>query len=74
MSTSEKFMGFSHGLHACPGRFFATNQMKITLGHMALLYDIEPIPKRPVNPWFFGHIGPPLTETLRVRRRKMNQT
>ncbi|KAI0400747.1 cytochrome P450 [Xylaria palmicola] len=73
VSTSDKFMGFSHGAHACPGRFFATNQLKIALGHIALLYDIEPIPERPVNQWFFGHIAPPLTETLRVRRRKTSR-
>ncbi|TGJ80940.1 hypothetical protein E0Z10_g7830 [Xylaria hypoxylon] len=71
INTSEKFMSFSHGSHACPGRFFATNQLKIALGHIALLYDIEPIPERPANKWLFGHIAPPLTETLRVRRRKM---
>ncbi|KAJ8128001.1 hypothetical protein O1611_g5634 [Lasiodiplodia mahajangana] len=71
VNTSEKFLGFSHGSHACPGRFFAANQLKIALGHIALLYEIEPIPKRPTNMWFFGHIAPPLTETLRVRRRKM---
>ncbi|KAI0096871.1 cytochrome P450 [Nemania sp. FL0031] len=71
VNTSEKFLGFSHGSHACPGRFFAANQLKIALGHIALLYEIEPLPKRPKNMWFFGHIAPPLTETLRVRRRKM---
>ncbi|KAI0148651.1 cytochrome P450 [Xylariaceae sp. FL1272] len=71
INTSDKFMGFSHGSHACPGRFFATNQLKIALGHIALLYEIEPMPERPVNKWFFGHIAPPLTETLRVRRRKI---
>ncbi|KAH8166832.1 hypothetical protein CIB48_g1375 [Xylaria polymorpha] len=47
VNTSEKFMGFSHGSHACPGRFFATTQLKIALGHIALLYEIEPIPERP---------------------------
>ncbi|KAI1412065.1 cytochrome P450 [Hypoxylon sp. FL1857] len=70
VNTSEKFLGFSHGSHACPGRFFAANQLKITLAHIALLYEIEPIPERPVNKWFFGHIAPPMHETLRVRRRK----
>lgn len=54
-----------------PGRFFAANQLKIALGHIALLYDIETIPERPVNRWFFGHIAPPLTNILRVRRRKI---
>ncbi|KAK7968923.1 hypothetical protein PG988_007996 [Apiospora saccharicola] len=70
INTSDHFMGFSHGSHACPGRFFAANQMKIALGHIALRYEIEPIPERPKNQWFFGHIAPPLGETLRVRRRK----
>ncbi|CAJ2509309.1 Uu.00g143350.m01.CDS01 [Anthostomella pinea] len=70
VNTSETFMGFSHGLHACPGRFFAANQLKTALGHIALLYEIEPIPERPVNKWFFGHIAPPLGEKLRIRRRK----
>ncbi|KAK8050778.1 cytochrome P450 [Apiospora phragmitis] len=70
VNTSEHFMGFSHGSHACPGRFFAANQMKIALGHIALLYEIEPVAERPKNQWFFGHIAPPLGETLRVRRRK----
>ncbi|KAI0486735.1 cytochrome P450 [Xylaria cf. heliscus] len=73
VNTSEKFMGFSHGSHACPGRFFATNQLKIALGHIALFYEIEPISERPVNRWFFGHIAPPLNETLRVRRRKTRE-
>ncbi|KAK8095966.1 cytochrome P450 [Apiospora kogelbergensis] len=70
INTSDNFMGFSHGSHACPGRFFAANQMKIALGHIALRYEIEPIPVRPTNRWFFGHIAPPLGETLRVRRRR----
>ncbi|KAI0202920.1 cytochrome P450, partial [Astrocystis sublimbata] len=69
INTSEKFMGFSYGSHACPGRFFAANQLKIALGHIALLYEIEVIPTKPENKWFFGHIAPPLTETIRVRRR-----
>lgn len=70
VSTSDTFLGFSHGSHACPGRFFAANQLKIALAHIALRYEIEPVPIRPVNRWFFGHIAPPLNETLRVRRRK----
>ncbi|ETS73502.1 hypothetical protein PFICI_14448 [Pestalotiopsis fici W106-1] len=71
VTTSDKFMGFSHGSHACPGRFFAANQLKIALAHILLHYEIEPISKRPGNQWFFGHIAPPLRDTIRVRRRKM---
>ncbi|KAL7619650.1 hypothetical protein AAE478_010191 [Parahypoxylon ruwenzoriense] len=71
VSTSETFMGFSHGSHACPGRFFAANQLKIALAHIALLYEIEEITERPANKWLFGHLGPPMSKTLRVKRRKV---
>lgn len=54
-----------------PGRFFAANQLKLTLAHIALYYEIEPIAARPVNKWFVGSMSPPLGDTLRVRRRKV---
>lgn len=38
-STSEAHTGFGHGAHACPGRFFAANEIKILLCHMLLKYD-----------------------------------
>ncbi len=53
-----------------PGRFFAANQLKLTLAHIAMLYEIEPLPKRPETRWFAGSMTPPMSETLRVRRRK----
>lgn len=39
VSTSEKHMGFGHGQHACPGRFFAANELKLALCHLVLKYD-----------------------------------
>ncbi|EKV04090.1 Cytochrome P450 monooxygenase, putative [Penicillium digitatum PHI26] len=36
--TSEHFV-FGHGVHACPGRFFAANETKIKLLHLLLKYD-----------------------------------
>ncbi|KAI7784792.1 cytochrome p450 [Diaporthe eres] len=32
-------MGFGHGAHACPGRFFAANEVKIALAHLLMKYD-----------------------------------
>lgn len=52
-----------------PGRFFAANQLKLTLAHIALNYEMKPISHRPVNKWFVGSIAPPLVETIMVRRR-----
>ncbi|KAM0337830.1 hypothetical protein ACHAPU_011499 [Fusarium lateritium] len=39
VSTSADHLGFGHGVHACPGRFFAANEIKILLCHLLLKYD-----------------------------------
>ncbi|KAK1527088.1 ent-kaurene oxidase [Colletotrichum costaricense] len=39
VSTSVSHMGFGHGLHACPGRFFASNEVKVLLCHLLHKYD-----------------------------------
>jgi cytochrome P450 len=71
VTTSPTFLAFSHGPNACPGRFFAANQMKLTLAHIALYYEIEPLPSRPENRWFVGSLGPPFEQMLRVKRRRV---
>lgn len=47
VSTSPKHLGFGHGVHACPGRFFASNEVKIALCHLLLKYDWK-LPDSPV--------------------------
>jgi hypothetical protein len=60
----------SHSLKPrSPGRFFAANQLKLLLASIVTKYDIEPISARPTNPWLNNTIGPPIWESLRVRRR-----
>ncbi|OLN83304.1 Dihydromonacolin L monooxygenase LovA 6 [Colletotrichum chlorophyti] len=39
VSTSSEHLGFGHGKHACPGRFFAANEIKIALVHILLQYE-----------------------------------
>ncbi|PNP80129.1 hypothetical protein FNYG_06497 [Fusarium nygamai] len=39
VSTSSVHMGFGHGRHACPGRFFASNEAKLLLVHLIYRYD-----------------------------------
>jgi len=41
VSTSNEHLGFSHGKHACPGRFFAANEVKIAFIHLIMKYDIK---------------------------------
>lgn len=37
-TTTDHFV-FGHGVHACPGRFFAANETKILLVHLLMKYD-----------------------------------
>lgn len=39
VNTGPDHLGFGHGQHACPGRFFAANEVKIALIHILLKYD-----------------------------------
>jgi len=41
ISTSAQFLPFSHGRHACPGRFFAAAEIKIMLAYMLRTYDMK---------------------------------
>ena len=43
----DAFLGFGFGRNACPGRFFALNEVKVFVAHMLLNYDIEPLTVRP---------------------------
>ncbi|KAI0151120.1 cytochrome P450 [Pestalotiopsis sp. NC0098] len=38
-TTSSEYTLFGHGHHACPGRFFAINELKILLCHLLLKYE-----------------------------------
>jgi len=44
VSPSPEHLGFGYGNHACPGRFFAANEVKIALAHVLLKYDFELAP------------------------------
>jgi len=39
VTTAPEMFGFGHGTHACPGRFFASNEMKIALIHLLMKYE-----------------------------------
>lgn len=49
VTTSAEHAGFGHGQHACPGRFFASNEVKIVLCYMLLKYDWRLKVGRPVQ-------------------------
>ncbi|KAF9870217.1 cytochrome p450 [Colletotrichum karsti] len=39
VTTTPEHVGFGYGMFACPGRFFASNEIKIALCHLLLKYD-----------------------------------
>ena len=47
VSTSSNHFAFGHGMHACPGRFFAAAEVKVTLCHILLKYDFRLVGDRP---------------------------
>ncbi|KAL2065895.1 hypothetical protein VTL71DRAFT_3565 [Oculimacula yallundae] len=71
VTTSDTFLSFGHGRHACPGRFFAATEMKLLLAHIILNYDVKPFEARPANSYIAGTILPPMKATIAVRRRKV---
>ncbi|KAF5546224.1 ent-kaurene oxidase [Fusarium napiforme] len=70
VSTSFDHLGFGHGNHACPGRFFAANEIKIALCHMLLKYDWKLADGVIPKPSGFGMMYlPDLQAKLLIRRR-----
>ncbi|KAF8190946.1 hypothetical protein K438DRAFT_1591431, partial [Mycena galopus ATCC 62051] len=41
VTTSPNHVVYGHGRHACPGRFFATLQLKTALAHILINYDVK---------------------------------
>ncbi|GIC94716.1 cytochrome P450 [Aspergillus udagawae] len=41
VATSVNHIGFGHGAHGCPGRFFAAAETKLALCHILMKYDIK---------------------------------
>ena len=70
VTTSDTFLPFGHGRHACPGRFFVALEMKMLLAYMVMNYEIEPLTTRPPNTWLGQTLMPPAKATIRIRRRE----
>ncbi|KAK6080558.1 cytochrome P450 [Seiridium cupressi] len=69
VETDERFTAWGIGKHACPGRFFAVDLVKMILAHVLVNYEVERLWERPDNLWIEYNNFPPPGATLRVRRR-----
>ena len=71
--TDSRNMAFGYGKYACPGRFYASNEMKLVLAHLLLRYDIK-LPDghgRPKNFTFDSDMFPDPRARLLIKRREI---
>ncbi|KKY30710.1 putative cytochrome p450 monooxygenase [Diaporthe ampelina] len=66
-------LGFSHGLHACPGRFFAAKEVKMALVHLLFKYEWKtPADWTEHNPENSFNIGTDPWLKIQIRRREQD--
>lgn len=66
--TDQTFATWGIGKHACPGRFFAVDLIKIIMMHVLLHYEVKPLVKRPENVWIEYNVIPSPAVTLSIKR------
>ncbi|KAI1175261.1 cytochrome P450 [Nemania sp. FL0916] len=75
VSTGAQNLAFSHGKHACPGRFLVDFELKMIIAYVLMNYDVEFPPeydgKRPQNHWLTDAIFPQEDVRIRVRRKEI---
>jgi cytochrome P450 len=70
VSLTPDFVVFGTGRHACPGRFFAVNELKTMLAHVLLNYDVKLADgKRPENIWYQAQSTPNPFANVLFRKR-----
>ena len=71
ISTGADHLGFGHGRHACPGRFFAANEIKIMLIYLLMNYGWElPEGAQPRARVFGTSVTSDPTLMIKMRKRK----
>jgi len=67
------YLAFGLGKHACPGRFFASNELKLVLAHLVVSYDVklEDEGVRPSNVSFSDTLLPNPNAHVFFRRRQI---
>jgi cytochrome P450 len=70
-TTSSEFVAFGQGRHACPGRFFASAEIKLVLAHIVTTYDVKLVDGvRPPDLYVMNGIQPNPTAKLYFRKRQ----
>lgn len=69
VATSADHITFGHGQHACPGRFFAADEIKTVLILMLARYDFELVEVPRVVEYGFMLVSDP-SARIRIRKRE----
>ncbi|PGH15368.1 hypothetical protein AJ80_05552 [Polytolypa hystricis UAMH7299] len=74
VTTGLDSLSFGHGNHACPGRFFAANEIKVILAHMLQNFNIKlkDGEGRPANHHRGAIVSPPGNAEVFLRRRVLS--
>ncbi|KAI8990629.1 cytochrome P450 [Trametes punicea] len=72
VNTSLDYISFGHGKHACPGRFFAANELKSLLAYIILNYDMKLSGdgSRPKNVYWAMTVIPALNGKILFKKRE----
>ncbi|GJE97794.1 cytochrome P450 [Phanerochaete sordida] len=73
-TTAADFMTFGHGRFACPGRFFAQNELKAMMAYMLVHYDMRPEHEgvRPANVYKGLSVLPDAKARVLFRKRRVD--
>ncbi|TRM59925.1 cytochrome P450 [Schizophyllum amplum] len=73
VNTDCDYVLFGHGFHACPGRFFAANELKAMLAHLVLHYAVQlegGSRVKPENEWNITSASPNRSAKVMFRKRQ----
>ncbi|KAB5577915.1 cytochrome P450 [Coniochaeta sp. 2T2.1] len=68
-TTGNDYLVFGHGRSACPGRFFAANELKLMMAYLLVNYDMEQLPARPRDVWVGFNRLQSFRATIRIKKR-----
>ena len=69
VTTSTTHINFGHGKHACPGRFFASHEIKLLLAYTLLNYDVKLAGPKPKATWYDRSRRPDQKAKVLFRKR-----
>ncbi|OCB86528.1 cytochrome P450 [Sanghuangporus baumii] len=71
VNTASDYLAFGHGRHACPGRFFAVNELKAMMAYLLMNYDVKSEVEgvRPENVYMGTRLIPNPTAKVLIKKR-----